>query len=248
MGKKISVVLATLNSGSTLEKCLLSIKNQIYPDVEIIVIDGGSNDNTIEILENYKEIIAYWVSEPDRGIYHAWNKALERVTGDWICFLGSDDQWSDPNAISDLMSVGVRDNCDIVSGRLAFVDRNGSVVGIKGEPWSWPAIKRSHVIAHPGMIHHRSVFLINGRYSEKYKIAGDYEFSLRLGKDVRAGFIDRVLVKMGNSGISNSRVNQVLKEVFLIQVKHPEISMFAAIRNFLIGFVVINLKKKLFRL
>jgi glycosyltransferase involved in cell wall biosynthesis len=91
----ISVIVAVFNGAKTLQQCIDSVAGQTYPHKELIVIDGGSIDGTREILEGDATKLAYWVSEPDRGIYHAWNKALARARGDWICFLGADDYlWS----------------------------------------------------------------------------------------------------------------------------------------------------------
>ena len=87
----ISVVTAVFNCKSTLQQCLDSVAQQTYAHIELIVIDGGSTDGTVELIQANAQRIAYWISEPDRGIYNAWNKALAKATGDWICFLGTDD-------------------------------------------------------------------------------------------------------------------------------------------------------------
>ena len=87
----ISIVVSVFNGADTLQQCIDSVTDQTYPAVELIVIDGGSTDGTREILLRNASKLAYWVSEPDRGIYHAWNKALVHAQGDWISFLGADD-------------------------------------------------------------------------------------------------------------------------------------------------------------
>ena len=89
---RISVVIAVYNGAQTIQRALDSIFEQTYRDLEVVVIDGGSTDGTQAILEHNASQIAYWVSEPDRGVYNAWNKALDHVTGDWVCFLGADDR------------------------------------------------------------------------------------------------------------------------------------------------------------
>ena len=87
----ISIVIATYNAGKTLCNCLNSIVTQLTDDVELVIIDGGSRDNTNSIIESYGSQIAYHISEPDKGIYDAWNKGVKKAKGDWIMFVGADD-------------------------------------------------------------------------------------------------------------------------------------------------------------
>ena len=98
----ITVILAVLNASNTLERCLQSILKQTYQHKEIILVDGGSTDGTLSILDAYGDKLTYWESKPDRGIYHAWNKALKHARGDWICFLGADDYFWSNNVLADL--------------------------------------------------------------------------------------------------------------------------------------------------
>ena len=88
----ISVIVAVYNGQATLKQCLDSVTQQTYENTELIVIDGGSTDGTVDLLRANQEKIAYWISEPDRGIYNAWNKALTQARGDWICFLRSEER------------------------------------------------------------------------------------------------------------------------------------------------------------
>lgn len=88
---KISVVIATYNCAETLQDCLDSIYAQTYPDIDIVVIDGGSKDATVQVIRSNEEYLGYWISEPDRGIYDAWNKAIIQAKGEWVYFLGADD-------------------------------------------------------------------------------------------------------------------------------------------------------------
>src|ERR1700730_11011275 len=89
---KISIIIVTYNAENTLQRCLDSIYIQAYPEIEIIVIDGNSTDNTVEILKRNSSRIAFWKSEPDEGIYDAMNKAIKHITGKWVYFLGADDE------------------------------------------------------------------------------------------------------------------------------------------------------------
>src|SRR5688500_7526778 len=99
----VSIIIATFNSRSTIQQCLDSCLEQNYAPKEIIVIDAGSADGTKELLATYAAKLAYWISEPDGGIYHAWNKGLKTAAGEWICFIGGDDVWLNPSSLSSLM-------------------------------------------------------------------------------------------------------------------------------------------------
>src|SRR4051812_6739568 len=96
---RISVIVASFNAAKTIERCIDSFARQTYPNRELIVMDGASKDDTVEILKNRTQDITYWESQKDRGIYHAFNKAVDRTTGDWICFLGADDYFPEPEAL-----------------------------------------------------------------------------------------------------------------------------------------------------
>lgn len=240
---RVSIIIAALNAGGTIERAIGSCLEQTHPDKEILVIDGGSSDNTRDILEAYNSQLAYWTSEPDRGIYHAWNKALAKVTGAWVCFLGADDSWAYPDAISQLLEHASHENAELVSAKVSIVDSSGNVVGKWGRPWTWRAIKRHHVIAHPGALHHRTCFERCGGYNESYKIAGDYEFSLRLGRDTRAAYLDKYTVYMGADGVSHRQVLQTLKEVRAIQSSVSEIGALRAMINFWRSFLIIYCKR-----
>jgi len=239
---KVSVLIAVYNGAATLEKAIKSCLEQSYSAKELIIIDGGSTDGTLEILKKYDAVIEYWESEPDRGIYHAWNKAVAHAAGEWLCFIGADDYWAYPDAIRDMVVEGVRSGAELVSGKVAIVDGKHNVRREWGRPWDWQQIKRHHCIAHPGMMHHKRCFERNGLYNESYRIAGDYEFSLRLGESTKARFIDRVFVCMGGAGLSHTRIKDTLREVYEIQLKHPEIGKVRALVNFVETMVIVHIK------
>lgn len=96
----ISIIVAVYNNAVTLQRCIDSVASQSYPHKELVIIDGGSTDGTVEIIKRNSDKIDCWVSEPDRGIYHAFNKGLDRTKGDWIYFLGSDDYLWDNYTLS----------------------------------------------------------------------------------------------------------------------------------------------------
>ena len=210
--KSISIVISVLNSAETLEQCLLSVYEQTYPHKEVIVIDGGSNDGTVDIINSNSSWLSYWISEPDTGIYNAWNKALQRATGDWICFIGGDDRWFSPASLSELAALASYPDVNFVSGKLCIVDNQENVVRSVGREWNFRKMGSFMRVGHPCALHHRSLFERHGFFDESYKIAGDYAFLLRVGRNIRANFLQKNVVCMRNTGLSNAKPALVFNE------------------------------------
>lgn len=215
---KLSIVVAVYNRADTLIKCIESVLRQKYVQKELIVIDGGSDDGTVEILKKYNDDITYWESVSDKGIYYALNKGIAKASGEWILILGADDYlWADDvleKASRKLLQVNPPSQ--IVYGKVALVDKNYHIVEIRGKAWSAETQKIFFVerdnIPHQGVFHHQSLFKLYGNFVEDYKCAGDYEFLLRvLAKNNRqAIFFDDLIVSgMRNDGFSNQRNHAV---------------------------------------
>nr|WP_281719808.1 glycosyltransferase family 2 protein [Nitrosomonas nitrosa] len=197
----ISVVVATFNAVATLDRCINSVSEQTYRYKELIVIDGGSTDGTVEILKRNSEKIRYWISEPDRGIYHAWNKALVKAEGEWICFLGADDHFWDEHVLTRMVRelAKLPPDIRIAYGQIMLLNGSGERLYAVGEPWERlkQRFLKSMCIPHPGMMHRRSLFKQHGGFDESYRIAGDYELLLRELKTADAVFVpDLVTVGM----------------------------------------------------
>jgi len=216
-----------LNGGKTLQRCIDSVVNQTYPYIELIIIDGGSTDNSIDIINANKQDITYWESKPDKGIYHAWNKALDHANGDWIYFLGADDYLWSQDTISQIaphLNTAfplVR----IVYGSVAIVSDDGNVLQIHGQPWN--RIKKKFLnimcIHHQGLFHHRTLFQRHGRFDISFQAAGDYEFLLRELKQNDAHFVDDIIVAGCQiAGLSSNPNNEllVLREFVIARKKH----------------------------
>lgn len=224
-------MVAVLNRASTLQRCLDSVSGQTHRALELIVFDGGSNDGSREILETNSANITHWQSGPDRGIPHAWDMALERATGDWICFLGADDQFATSTAIAKLVGAAHDPMINYVSGQAALIDDDGRVRRIIGTRWNWERMKRYQHIAHPGSIHRRELFERYGNFDECYPIAFDYEFLLRAGRAIHAEFVAEPITLMGNAGQSNRLAWKAFRENRRIHALHPEIGIVHAAIN-----------------
>jgi len=216
----ISVIISVLNGAETLDRCLESIVSQDYPCIEIVVKDGGSTDGSLNIIRKYTDSISHWESGKDRGIYHAWNMALEHAHGRWICFLGADDFFWNPQTLSALLpylqqaeSKGIK----VVYGQAARVDIHGNVVSLQGKPWKRIAWLMRHgmVLQHTGLMHHQRLFELHGRFDPSYRIAGDYELLLRELKDRPALFAENIrTVGCRIGGLADSSNLTHHKEVF----------------------------------
>lgn len=194
----ISIVVAAYNGAATLQQCINSVALQTYPHKELIVIDGGSTDGTAELLNDNQEKITYWTSEPDQGIYHAWNKALLRARGEWICFLGADDHFWDGHVLTRMAEelAKLPPHIRVAYGKIMLLNGAGEGLYAIGEPWERlkQRFLKSMCIPHPGTMHRRSLFEQYGGFDESFRIAGDYELLLRELKTADAVFVPELVM------------------------------------------------------
>jgi glycosyltransferase involved in cell wall biosynthesis len=211
----ISVIIAIYNGKATLQQCLDSVTQQTYGNVELIVVDGGSTDGTVDLIAANSQKLAYWISEQDRGIYNAWNKALAQAKGDWICFLGADDFLWDEQVLARMVAqlILIPPNIRVAYGQIMLLNNEGDTLYPVGEPWSKvkERFKQAMCIPHPAVMHRRSLFMQNGDFDESFRIAGDYELLLRELKVNDAFFVRGVLMTgMRQGGVSSDPVNTLL--------------------------------------
>jgi glycosyltransferase involved in cell wall biosynthesis len=250
MNKKplVSIITVTFNAEADLEKCIKSVISQTYTNIEFIIIDGGSADGTLDIIEKYKKNISYSISEKDNGIYDAWNKGISHANGEWIAFLGSDDIFLE-NAIENYINhINKFDSksIDIVSSRVTLVNNNGDKLRIIGKKWNWKIFRRYMCIAHVGSIHSKTYFNQYGTYNLNYKIVGDYEMLLRAKSNLRAEFINEITVEMKIGGASNND-NKAIKESFHAKIEHQTCKFHSAIYDFIKANVIFYIRKTLKR-
>jgi glycosyltransferase involved in cell wall biosynthesis len=211
----ISVVTVVFNGVKTLEKTIESIVPQLGDDVEYIIIDGGSTDGTIDIIREHKHHLAYWISERDSGIYDAWNKAIDASRGKFIAYVGADDVVEPVAFAAYIEQIKRFPDVEYWSARVAFGKRHGRVIG---RPWCWHEFRKYMTVAHVGSLHRRDLYARYGKYDTSFRIVGDYEFLLRVGNNLQAGFVDVVTATMGDGGISNKQAPLALKETRLAKI------------------------------
>lgn len=238
----ISIIIAVYNGDQYLEGALKSIINQDYTRYEIILIDGGSTDNTKKIIDNYKRYIHYTVSEPDNGIYDAWNKGLKVASGKWIAFLGSDDSYY-PHALKSYVEFisnhPDKDALEFVSSKIDLVDDNMDTIETVGKPWRWELFKHKMITWHVGCFHAKELFSNYGSFDETYKISGDYELLMRPKSNLKAAYLPSSTVMMRIGGVSTTLLFKAIDETYRAKVKN------GLIPKYLAPLLVLNNKVKL---
>ncbi len=205
---KISIITVSYNSANTIEQTIRSVINQSYNNIEYIIIDGGSKDGTVNILEKYNKSISYWCSESDNGIYYAMNKGINLATGDYIQILGSDDCLYEKDTIKNVVE-SMDEDIDIFSASRYEVFEKYKCQVITGNE-SARHMKKGRLPWMP----HTSVF-VRTEYMKKhlfdtsYKIAADYKFLLEayMDENVKFQYVDYPVAYFSLSGISNQGTN-----------------------------------------
>lgn len=240
----ITVIIATFNIGDAIEKSILSVVNQSYNNIQFIIIDGGSSDGSLEIIKKYSDKISFWVSEKDKGIYDAWNKGLKYSKGDWISFLGGDDEFL-PDAIENYVNY-ITDsnfyNYDFISSKVKLVDQRGNKLNTVGRQWKWSVFKKYMNIAHVGSLHSKHFFEKYGWFDVNFKIAGDYEILLRAKDKLKAGYLEEVTVNMRIGGVSNN--TKVFNETRKAKIKNKSRNFIMAFYDMLIAKVIFFLRSR----
>ncbi len=234
----ISIISASFNCVNTIEDSIKSILPHLSENIEFIIIDGKSNDGTVEIIRKYESFISYWVSENDRGIYDAWNKGIVKAKGKYLCFVGLDDSLCENYSTEYLNVINQYNDLDFISSKM-IIKKNKSIEF--GEKWEWNSFRKQMNIVHPGSLHNAKLFQKYGVYDTKYSIAGDYEFLLRIGKNLNAHFINKPTINFSLNGISNNNFFKLANEVRTAKIKNKSRNILLINIEFsiriLIGFI-----------
>lgn len=222
---KISIIIATWNAENTLKECLDSIVPQLTEETELILIDGGSCDDTNEIIDSYGKNVSVHISERDKGIYDAWNKGVKVAHGDWVMFIGADDILL-PGAISTYLDV-IRstDNIntyDYICAHNEYIDNNGKLLKLLGAAPEWKFFRKSMNCAHVASLHsRRNLFETIGGYNLDFKICADYELLMRKKNRLRFIFVDKNIARMKVGGMSFS--TKAIVETYKLRQLHKSV-------------------------
>lgn len=206
MKPKVSIITATYNSADCIERCITSVLEQTYPDIEHIFVDAVSTDGTTEMINSLAPG-ANLISEPDSGIYDAFNKGLQRATGDIILFLNSDDQLIGPNVVSSAVIKICDANVDMLFSSVNIISLNGRTTRhYKAVPVTVKSLEMGAMPPHTGAFIMKKVYNEIGKFNTEFKISGDYEWFCRAASHkIFSQKVDRnfVTVEMAGGGASS---------------------------------------------
>lgn len=214
---KISVITVCLNAKTTIEETFLSIFNQTYKDVELIVIDGASTDGTIEVINKYKDKIAYSLSEPDNGVYEAMNKGINASNGDFIIFLNADDIFYDEHVLEKVAkTLDENPDIDLLFGNAEYISEDKKTSRIQ----TYEMVKDDfsliiNNICHQSIFYHKKLFEKFDLFSIEYQIFADWDFNLKcLVQNKAFGlYLPIIISKFQLGGICSSSTYKKMCEI-----------------------------------
>ncbi|EPK6164907.1 glycosyltransferase family 2 protein [Providencia stuartii] len=214
---KVSIITATYNSSKTIIDTIKSLEQQTYSNIEYIIIDGASKDNTLNIIKKHSKKVSLIISEPDLGIYDALNKGIKLSTGDIIGFLHSDDIFAYPNAIEDLVFTLESNDTQAVYADLEYVSKDNISNVIrkwKSGDYKQSNLKKGWMPPHPTFYMKRDLYINYGGFDLNFKISADYDSLLRYLwlNNISISYLPKVVTKMRIGGASNRSFYNILKK------------------------------------
>lgn len=236
---KISIITTTYNSASTIKNTLESVNSQTYANIEHIIVDGLSTDNTLDVIKKYGKRVSKVISEKDDGIYDAMNKGIKAATGDVIGILNSDDFYMSDDAIKLIVSEFTEKGVDAVYTNLFIVDAEKTdkiIRECKYESYKKGFFKRGWHPPHPTLFVRKNVYDAFGLFDTTFKIAADYDFMLRVFEkgNIKSSYLPVYTLKMRNGGASTNSISNIklsqkecLQSLEKNDVKYSKILYFA---------------------
>lgn len=221
--KSLSVITVTYNAAETLGRTISSVKQQTYPHIQHVIVDGNSTDGTIDLIREYASKKTKWISEPDKGLYFAMNKAVMLADGNYLCFLNAGDTFCCANTVAQMMaSFYGHHEPDIIYGETAIVDDNGKFLHMRRlkapKRLTYKSFKKGMLVCHQAFIVNKKIY---SPYDTSYRFSSDFDWAIRMMK--RAEHIhnsDYVLINYLNEGLTTANRKASLKERFAIMSKH----------------------------
>ena len=220
-----SIITVTYNAGKVLEDTIQSVISQTYRNVEYIIVDGNSKDNTLEIIGKYSKHISKMVSEPDKGLYDAMNKGIRMATGDYLCFLNAGDKFHAKETLQRIAeTLKDKDLPDVIYGETAIVDEGGNFLHMRRlstpERLNWKSFKQGMLVCHQAFLAKRELAL-KYPYDMQYRFSADFDWCIRIMKEAKCLHNTRLtLIDYLNEGMTTRNHKASLKERFRIMAKH----------------------------
>lgn len=222
---KISIITVTYHAEATLERTLQSVAQQTHPDVEHLIIDGASTDHTLEIARQYPHAIVF--SEPDKGLYDAMNKGLQRATGDYLCFLNAGDKLHSKDTLAHIASfVSDGSPIGVIYGDTHIVDAQGNFLRNRRltppEHLTWQSFKEGMLVCHQAFYINRQIAL---PYDMTYRFSADFDWCIRCMKEgekrgMQNLYLHEPVADYLAEGMTTANHQASLKERFKIMAKH----------------------------
>ena len=222
---KFSIITVTYNAGKVLEDTIQSVVFQTYRNVEYIIVDGGSTDNTLDVVHKYQERICKVISEPDKGLYDAMNKGIRMATGDYLCFLNAGDELHENETLQKIVyTLKGKEVPDVIYGETAIVDEEGHFLHMRRlstpEHLHWKSFKEGMLVCHQAFLTRRELALANP-YDLRYRFSADFDWCIRIMKQSKYLHNTHLtLIDYLNEGMTTQNHKASLKERFRIMTKH----------------------------
>lgn len=222
---KFSIITVTYNAGKVLEDTIQSVVFQTYRNVEYIIVDGGSTDNTLDVVHKYQERICKVISEPDKGLYDAMNKGIRMATGDYLCFLNAGDELHENETLQKIVfTLKGKELPDVIYGETAIVDEEGHFLHMRRlstpEHLHWKSFKEGMLVCHQAFFARRELALANP-YDLRYRFSADFDWCIRIMKQSKNLHNTHLtLIDYLNEGMTTQNHKASLKERFRIMTKH----------------------------
>lgn len=221
---KFSIITVTYNAGASLEDTIQSVISQTYHHIEYIIIDGASTDNTLNIINRYKEHITCVVSEPDKGLYDAMNKGIKLATGDYLCFLNAGDSFHEDDTLQQMVH-SIRNESalpDILYGETAIVDKEGHFIRMRRlsapKDLNWRSFQQGMSVCHQAFFAQRKLI---EPYNLQYRFSADFDWCIRILKKAHAIHNTHLtLIDYLDEGLTTQNHKASLRERFHIMTQH----------------------------
>jgi len=235
---KISILMATWNCAPLLDIFFGSLEEQSQGDWELLILDNCSSDGLPQLVRQYQEKhpdhLIRFSSQPDIGIYDAWNRGVGLARGVYLCFVGADDTFVNSESLQQLLRL-TNSSAELITCQNSYYSSDGHFLRDWGSPWRWRRMRESMNIAHPGMLVRRDLFERFGLFDPSFKICGDYEWFLRLTPAVQSLHISIPILRVVQAGVSHTKIGEVYAETFRAQRMHLNLlwSIFCLLLNWL---------------